>query len=262
VTTAAARENADVRHAVGIVRDYEFAEAEGERARMKAASLVKQVLAHLALARFDDLDEPIVDEITVRHVLSHTTGYPNWRFGTGALTPLRPPGVQWGYSGEAFVLLQSEIERRDGRDIHAIARDDVFEPLDMHDTCFDAPEPGFHGSRPLLTTATDYGRFLAHMLTLDDARWQPQWHIDDELAWGAGWGLELGTMLYGWQWGLDLDASNFVIGCPATGHGVVVLTDDAEHGRDFYCRIVERELPGDHASLRVEHNPTWLSLIT
>ena len=58
----------------------------------------------------------------MRHVLSHTTGYPNWRFGTGPLTPLRPPGVQWGYSGEAFVLLQSEIERRDGRDIDVIAR--------------------------------------------------------------------------------------------------------------------------------------------
>jgi hypothetical protein len=252
----------DVRHAVGIVRDYELVEVEGERAPMRAASLAKQVLAHLALARFDDLDDRIVDAITVRHVLSHTTGYPNWRFGTGALAPLRPPGVQWGYSGEAFVLLQSELERRDGRDIDAIARADVFEPFGMSDTRFDVPEPGFHGSRPLLTTATDYGRFLAHALAIDDARWEPQWPIDDELAWGAGWGLELGPTVYGWQWGLDLDASNFVIGRPSTGDGVVVFTDDAEHGRDFYRAVVERVLPGDHASLRVEHNPTWLALIS
>ena len=249
-----------MRSSVGIVRAWELVETRGDDAPMKAASLAKQVLAHLALERFDDLDEPIVDDITVRHVLSHTTGYPNWRFGTGPLTPLRPPGVQWGYSGEAFVLLQSEIERRDGRDIDAIARAEVFAPLGMPDTRFDAPEPGFHGSRPLLTTATDYGRFLAHVLTIDDVRWEPQWRIDDELAWGAGWGLETTSPVFGWQWGLDLDAGNFVIGCPATGDGVVVFTDDA-NGRTYYRAIVEQVLPGDHASLRVEHNPTWLALV-
>ena len=43
------------------------------------------------------------------------------------------------------------------------------------------PEPGFHGYRPLLTTTADYVRFLAHVLRLDDARWQPLWPIDDGL---------------------------------------------------------------------------------
>ena len=130
----------------------------------------------------------------------------------------------------------------------------------MPDTRFDAPEPGFHGSRPLWTTGADYGRFLAHVLTIDDVRWEPQWRIDDELAWGAGWGLETTSPVFGWQWGLDLDAGNFVIGCPATGDGVVVFTDDPD-GRAYYRGIVEQVLPGDHASLRVEHNPTWLALV-
>jgi hypothetical protein len=40
-----------------------------------------------------------------------------------------------------------------------------------------------------------------------------------------------------------------------------VFTDDP-NGRARYRAIVERELPGDHASLRVEHNPTWLALVT
>jgi hypothetical protein len=39
----------------------------------------------------------------------------------------------------------------------------------------------------------------------------------------------------------------------------VVFTDMAD-GRDLYRSVVARELPGDHPSLRVEHNPTWLSL--
>ena len=64
-----------------------------------------------------------------------------------------------------------------------------------------------------------------------------------------------------WQWGLNDAASNFAIGCPSTGSGVVVLTDDPK-GRTFYRGVVERELPGDHASLRVEHNATWLALVS
>ena len=249
-----------MRCSVGIVRAWELVGSEGDNAPMKAASLVKQVLGHLALAVFDDLDEPILGDITVRHVLSHTTGLPNWRIGA-ELEPLRAPGVQWGYSGEAFVLLQSEMERRTGRPIDEIASERVFGPLEMRDTRFDAPEPGYHGSRPLWTTGADYGRFLAHVLAIDDERWTQQWRIDDELAWGAGWGLELGPPVWAWQWGLDVDAGNFVIGCPTTGDGVVVFTDDA-NGRARYREIVERELPGDHASLRVEHNPTWLALVS
>jgi CubicO group peptidase (beta-lactamase class C family) len=248
-----------VQHAIGTVRDGRLTTVEGDDAPMRAASLVKPVLAHLALELVADLDEPIRDEITVRHVLSHTTGLPNWREGD-ELVPLRAPGVRWGYSGEAFVLLQRELERRADRAIDELAGDLLFEPLEMTATRFGDPEPGFHGSRPLYSTAADYGRFLAHVLALDDERWAPQWRIDEELSWGAGWGLELGPPLHCWQWGLDTNASNFVIGCPQTGTGVVVLTDDAAHGRAFYRDVVERTLPGDHPSLRVEHNPAWLAL--
>jgi hypothetical protein len=129
----------------------------------------------------------------------------------------------------------------------------------MCNSRLDEPEPGFHGFRQLLTTAEDYGRFLAHVLAIRDLRWEPLWRIDDELAWGAGWGLELGPPLCGWQWGFNDDASNFVIGCPATGDGVVVLTHDPD-GRSYYRSVVDKELPGDHASLRVEQNPLWLEL--
>ncbi len=245
--------------AVGIVRGWKLARADEHDGPMNAASLVKQVIGHVALALVDDLDEPVHADITVRHVLSHTTGLPNWRPDGEDLVPLRPPGVRWGYSGEGFVLLQQHLERASGERIDELARALVFEPLEMRNSRLDDPEPGFHGYRPLLTTAEDYGRFLAHVLTLDDERWRPQWTIDDELAWGAGWGLELGPPTYGWQWGMNPDASNFVIGSPSTGDGVVVLTDAAD-ARDFYRSVVERELPGDHPSLRVEHNPTWLDL--
>jgi CubicO group peptidase (beta-lactamase class C family) len=250
-----------MRRSVGVVRNWQLTRLDGEAAVMNAASLVKQVIAHLALEFIEDLDEPVSGDITVGHVLTHTTGLPNWRPRGQPLEPLRPPGQRWGYSGEGFVLLQEHLQRRSGTSIATLARKRVFGPLGMDQSSLAGPEPGFHGYRPLLTTAADYGRFLAHALRLDDARWQPLWRIDDELAWSAGWGIERGPPIHGWQWGLNDDASNFVIGCPSTGDGVVVLTDDPE-GRTYYRAVVQRELPGNHPSLRVEQNQTWLELNT
>jgi hypothetical protein len=248
-----------MRRSVAVVRKWQLAQVEGDVGVMNAASLVKQVIAHLTLELIRDLDEPVLGEITVRHVLTHTTGLPNWRPQGSPLEPLRPPGQRWGYSGEGFVLLQEHLERRTGSSIATLARDRVFGPLLMNQSRLADPEPGFHGYRPLFTTAADYGRFLAHVLRLEDERWEPLWLIDDELAWSAGWGIELGPPIHGWQWGLNDDASNFVIGCPSSGDGVVILTDDP-HGRRYYQGVVQRELPGDHPALRVEHNQTWLEL--
>ena len=254
--------NPDVRCATAIVRDWKLVAVEGDDAPMRAASLVKPVLAHIALALVADVDEPILDDITVRHVLSHTTGLPNWRTGAD-LEPLRPPGERWGYSGEGFVLLQGELERRTGRPIDAIAGELVFGPLGMADTRFDPPEPGFHGSRPLLTTAADYGRFLAHVLTITDERWQPQCRIDDELAWGLGWGLELGEPGVRLAVGPRRDPEpgrQLRDRLPFDGRRRRRVSTDDPNGRERYRAIVDRELPGDHASLRVEHNPTWIAL--
>ena len=249
-----------MRRSVCIVRNWHPDRTEGDVAVMNAASLVKQIIAHLALELVEDLDEPVLGEITVRHVLTHTTGLPNWRPEGRPLEPLRPPGVRWGYSGEGFVLLQEHLERRAGVPIATLASDRLFLPLGMEQSYLADPEPGFHGYRPLLTTVADYGRFLAHVLLIDDVRWEPLWPIDDELAWGAGWGIELGPPVCGWQWGLNDDANNFVIGCPSTGDGVVVMSDDPD-GRSYYRSVVQHELPGDHAALRVEENPTWLDLV-
>jgi CubicO group peptidase (beta-lactamase class C family) len=244
---------------VGVVRSWDVAEVEDGARQFNAASLAKQVIGHLALSLLDDLDEPVHEAITVRHILSHTSGLPNWRPEGQPLRALRPPGQRWGYSSEGFVLLQRFLAERLGAPIDELADRHVFRPLAMTESRLDEPELGFHGNRPLITTARDYARFLAHVLRIDDDRWRPQWRIDDELAWGAGWGLELGPPIYGWQWGQNIDASGFVIGRPSTGDGVVVLTDLAD-GRPIYRQVVERELPGDHPSLRVEHNAAWIAL--
>ncbi|HEY1739660.1 MAG TPA: serine hydrolase domain-containing protein [Acidimicrobiia bacterium] len=247
---------------VGVVRAGQVTRVEGDSTPLNAASLAKQVVGHLALTVCDDLEESVHGAITVRHVLSHTTGLANWSPPDDPARAIRTPGTRFGYSGEGFALLQRHLEHSTGHTLDELAAQHVFAPFGMLDSYFGAPEMEFHGNRPLFTTAGDYARFLAHVLGLDDERWHPQCSIDGELAWGAGWGLELGPPVWGWQWGHNTwprAASNLVIGCPTSGDGVVVLTDLAD-GREHYRTVVERELPGDHPSLRVERNPAWLAL--
>ena len=251
-----------MRCSVGIVRAWELVGSEGDNAPMKAASLVKQVLGHLALVFFDDLDEPILGDITVRHVLSHTTGLPNWRTGA-ELEPLRLPGVQLGLLGRSLRVAASG----DGAaNWSADRRDRELNVSSDHSRCgtrgSTTPEPGYHGSRPLWTTGADYGRFLADVL--DDRRRT----LDAAMAHRrrARVGRGLGARARPARLGVAVGARrrrgqlrDRVSG--TTGDGVVVFTDDPD-GRARYREIVERELPGDHASLRVEHNPTWLALVT
>lgn len=55
--------------------------------------------------------DPRVDLITPRHVLSHTTGFQNWRSKREPLRIQFTPGARWAYSGEAYSYLQSVLTR-------------------------------------------------------------------------------------------------------------------------------------------------------
>ena len=53
--------------------------------------------------------DPRIERITRRHVLNHTTGFPNWRQGKDL--PIEfDPGRGTRYSGEGFSYLQSVVE--------------------------------------------------------------------------------------------------------------------------------------------------------
>ncbi len=117
----------------------------------QAASLTKQVTAHAAFALraqgkldfdrplveyLDDLPNPAARKVTARHVLSHSTGFPNWRFAEPSkplpdLIPAFPPGSRYQYSGEGFFYLQRMMERITGVGFGQLVRELVFEPLDM-----------------------------------------------------------------------------------------------------------------------------------
>lgn len=171
-----------------------------EQTVFPAASLSKPVFAYTVLKLVDQgvlsLDTPlkeVVDyapgdefaaQITAAHVLSHTTGFPNWRSSEQPLKSYFRPGDRFSYSGEGFVFLQRVVERLTGASLDATAQRLVFEPLGMTRSTFD-PARVFDGAvapskapadatgsvgvgnaaRSLRTTARDYARFLKAVLS-------------------------------------------------------------------------------------------------
>ena len=271
-----------------------------------AASLTKPVFAagvmSLVAAGVLELDRPLNEylpasylfederaaSITARMVLSHTTGFPNWREGSddrvhpqqGRLYLRWQPGTRWGYSGEGFSYLQQVIEGLVAAPIADYLADVVLRPLGMIDSTFvwpaaDEPRlaightdegearPPFHppaakaAAGGLFTTAPDYLRFLDHCLVNQQRMFVQQARIDDELAWGLGWGIEIGDQPAVWQWGNDPGYKNFVIGRPAQRVGVVVFTN-GDRGAEVYAEIVRALVPGTHPSLEADHRPGWL----
>ncbi len=115
--------------------------------RFPAASLSKPVFAwavqNLSKQQKIDLNRPLQDyvdlglegaarKITAVHVLTHSTGLPNWRFQPNApLASGFEPGSKWQYSGEGFVLLQRVVEKIVARPIAEYMRTSVLEPLGM-----------------------------------------------------------------------------------------------------------------------------------
>jgi CubicO group peptidase (beta-lactamase class C family) len=121
----------------------------------EAASLSKPTVAYVALLMADrgklDLDAPIrdtfgsspvpddprADRITIRHVLSHSSGMQNWRFNASdKLRVAFEPGSAFQYSGEGFVLVQRILERLTNTSFASLMRRELFEPLGMNDATF------------------------------------------------------------------------------------------------------------------------------
>jgi hypothetical protein len=118
------------------------------------ASLAKPVTAMVALKLVSsgkwDLDEPIFkywtdldvtndprsEELTTRHILSHQSGFPNWRYSneSNKLTFKFSPGTKHQYSGEGIEYLRKALESKFKKSLNELATELIFEPLSMDDT--------------------------------------------------------------------------------------------------------------------------------
>ena len=253
----------------------------------QAASLSKPVFAYAVLQLIAtgelDLDRPLTDygaepfaaddaclhEVTARHVLSHTTGWPNWRPKGEPLRCETPPGDRFGYSGEGFAYLQHVVEHITREPLEPFMQSRVLQPLAMRTSSFDAPksdaQAAGHDSeakplwpresqRPsaafsLRATPTDLARFIAGVIAAPGRMLEPQVRVNDRVSWALGWGLETSSEGRAfWHWGDNPGFKSFAIGLPDTGAGAVVMTN-ADGGRPLCAWVIERLLGTDHPAL-------------
>lgn len=141
------------------VRDKEKNLALTEDSVMTAASFSKAAFAYMVMQLIDDkildLDKPVYQylpkplpeysnyqdlandpryrKITARMLLSHTSGFPNWRSlnEDRKLNINFEPGSRFAYSGEGIDLLQLAVETITKKPLEELMRERVFQPLGM-----------------------------------------------------------------------------------------------------------------------------------
>lgn len=107
--------------------------------------------------------------ITARLVVSHRTGFPNWR--SGKLEILFTPGTEYGYSGEGFEYLGKVVAHLTGKTLVEVVQDEVLTPLGMinayliWDEESGAPKarPHLNGDAPLPRRQWDEPRMAASL---------------------------------------------------------------------------------------------------
>jgi CubicO group peptidase (beta-lactamase class C family) len=82
------------------------------------------------------LDDPRLDLITARHVLNHTTGFPNWRNDNEPFAIQFTPGEKYQYSGEGFSYLQSVVVQVTRQPFEDFMRATVLVPFGMTSSRF------------------------------------------------------------------------------------------------------------------------------
>ncbi len=133
----------------------------------EAASITKPVFAYIVCRLVErqefDLDKPLFEYLpfpeieederyklmTGRHILTHTSGLPNW-----GRRLERKPGTEYGYSGEGFEYLKRAIVHTLDTDIETLIEQELLDPLEMTNTYFSRSKK--------LAEISSHGHFDAH----------------------------------------------------------------------------------------------------
>ena len=267
----------------------------------EAASLTKPLLALVAMRLVQDglldLDRPLVKyrepkgefrrpkwmkQITARHVLSHSTGFPNWHSSSRPVPQRHVPGEAFGYSGMAYVMLQRVVEEIVGVPFEAYVAQNLFKPLAMESASLvwrdDYDTRLAHGHLPtgkpscgkmtqsnaassLVCDASDYARIITQLmnnpvgnpLSLSenslDTMLIPHKAAATNVAWGLGWGIQQGSTgdTY-FHWGNNGNRYHaFVVWSRSSRDGVVIMTNSG-NGLKLCADLVPQLMPADHTA--------------
>ena len=143
--------------------------------------------------KLNDLkDDERYKQITTRMCLSHTTGFPNWRWINNPDKRIKigfEPGTNYSYSGEGIMLSQWLVEHMTKKNLEDLAKEKIFMPLQMNNTdylwrnefkehfCYghsikqeklpkDIETEDAAAAGSMETTLVDYSKFLEHILKL------------------------------------------------------------------------------------------------
>jgi CubicO group peptidase (beta-lactamase class C family) len=230
------------------------------------------------LARYwvdpDVQNDPRHAKLTTRHVLTHQSGFPNWRLDNASkkLEFLSDPGTKVNYSGEGLEYLRRALEKKFKQPLDQLAQKRLFQPYGMKNTRFfwdtSIDESNFaiahngegkpydihknttaNAADLLLTTIDDYGNFAVNVLkrkglsqTVFDDMIRPQvpYPSGKNLFFGLGWMVmpELSNGEYALiHTGSDPGVSTVVVLFPKSQRGLIVFTN-SDNGVKLWTRIL------------------------
>lgn len=259
------------------------------------ASLTKPIVTMLTLKLVEngdwDLDEPVYHYwtdpdvqsdpthrlLTTRHILTHQSGFLNWRWENenNKLKFHFEPGKGYNYSGEGFEYLQRALEAKFDKPLETLADSLIFQPIGMKNTGFywndtldekkfarwhDAEGLNIYpieknktasAADNLLTTIYDYGLFAQYVLEKASSGKELYNEMvargnEKEIKTVMGLGWELLPDIKGEEYALlhtggDKGVNTLIMLLPETGEGVVLFTN-GDNGNKLYFQLIERNL--------------------
>lgn len=257
------------------------------------ASLTKPVTAMVALKLVSlgkwNLDEPIYKYwtdpdvskdpnsklLSTRHILSHQTGFANWRGNNkdGKLHFEFTPGTKYQYSGEGFEYLRKALEKKFQKSLQQLADELIFQPLKIDDTRYvwdknvdttrlaigydkeGNPYKTVKNKTPnaaddLMTTIEDYGKFLTSVMNGEgltpkvfDDMTTNQVETKNEKYFGLGFEIyDLGNGEYALSHGgADKGCQTIFFIFPKTKQGLIIFTN-VDDGYKVYEKLLKHYL--------------------
>lgn len=253
------------------------------------ASLTKPITAMVVLRLISlgkwKLDEPLDaywtdpdiandsrhKKLTTRLILSHQTGFPNWRWMNAdkKLNFQFEPGTQYQYSGEGFEYLRKALEKKFKKTLDQLAQELIFQPLQMNDTNYiwdkNTDESRFaigynekgnpypteknttaNAADDLHTTIGDYGKFMVSLMKGKNLKPEvfqemikKQVKTKENKYFGLGLEIyDLGEGEYALSHGgADQGTRCIAFMLPKSGKGLLIFTN-ADNGYKVYEKLV------------------------
>jgi CubicO group peptidase (beta-lactamase class C family) len=228
----------------------------------------------------DVANDPRAKLLTTRIILSHQTGFPNWRGNNedGKLSFEFEPGTKYQYSGEGYEYLRKALEKKFKKSLEELASELIYKPLKMKDTKFiwddkmDSTrfamwhnEKGelyktdknktANAADNLLTTVEDYCKFLVHILNgagLSDKIYKEmvadQVRINDYKHFGLGWWIDENinenkdfALVHG---GDDIGVHTITFIIPKTKQALLIFTN-SDNGTEAFAEVLTKFLGKD-----------------